>query len=62
MPEEKSANAATDKTPPQDEAVAEAIEEDDEFEEFEPCKWDTQDEDAEDAQQWQVSPSIMMWK
>jgi len=35
------------------EPVAEAIEEDDEFEEFEPCRWDAHDEDAEDAQQWQ---------
>lgn len=35
------------------EPIAEAIEEDDEFEEFEPCRWDTHDEDAEDAQQWQ---------
>jgi hypothetical protein len=34
--------------------AVEAIEEDDEFEEFEPCHWDVQDEDAEDAQQWQV--------
>ena len=35
-------------------AAAEAIEEDDEFEEFEPGNWDVHDEDAEDAQQWQV--------
>eukprot|EP00568_Trieres_chinensis_P011440 CAMPEP_0183306752 /NCGR_PEP_ID=MMETSP0160_2-20130417/13724_1 /TAXON_ID=2839 ORGANISM="Odontella Sinensis, Strain Grunow 1884" /NCGR_SAMPLE_ID=MMETSP0160_2 /ASSEMBLY_ACC=CAM_ASM_000250 /LENGTH=83 /DNA_ID=CAMNT_0025470199 /DNA_START=52 /DNA_END=303 /DNA_ORIENTATION=- len=33
--------------------ITEAIEEDDEFEEFEPCRWDAHDEDAEDAQQWQ---------
>ena len=37
--------------------ITEAIEEDDEFEEFEPCRWDAHDEDAEDAQQWQVSQS-----
>mmetsp|Transcript_13543 Transcript_13543/g.18579 ORF Transcript_13543/g.18579 Transcript_13543/m.18579 type:complete len:85 (-) Transcript_13543:477-731(-) len=36
-----------------EEPVAEAIEEDDEFEEFEPCRWDAHDEDAEDVQQWQ---------
>ena len=34
--------------------AAEAIEEDDEFEEFDPCRWDAHDEEAEDAQQWQV--------
>ena len=33
----------------------EAIEEDDEFEEFEPCQWNANEEDAEDSQQWQVS-------
>lgn len=33
--------------------LIEAIEEDDEFEEFDPCKWDADDENAEDAQQWQ---------
>lgn len=32
----------------------EAIEEDDEFEEFEPCQWNAKEEDAEDSQQWQV--------
>ncbi len=32
----------------------EAIEEDDEFEEFEPCQWNANEEDAEDSQQWQV--------
>lgn len=42
------------------EPIAEAIEEDDEFEEFEPCRWDTHDEDAEDAQQWQVSLIISL--
>ena len=35
------------------EPLIEAIEEDDEFEEFDPSKWDAHDEDAEDAQQWQ---------
>lgn len=34
------------------EPLIEAIEEDDEFEEFNPAKWDAHDEDAEDAQQW----------
>ena len=33
---------------------AEAIEEDDAFEEFEPSAWGAHDEDAEDVQQWQV--------
>ena len=32
---------------------AEAIEEDDAFEEFEPSAWGAHDEDAEDVQQWQ---------
>jgi 26 proteasome complex subunit DSS1 len=32
--------------------LVEAIEEDDEFEEFLPAKWDASEEDAEDAQQW----------
>ena len=27
---------------------------DDEFEEFEPCQWNANEEDAEDSQQWQV--------
>jgi hypothetical protein len=35
-------------------AGAEAIEEDDAFEEFEPSAWGAHDEDAEDVQQWQV--------
>mmetsp|Transcript_4669 Transcript_4669/g.6916 ORF Transcript_4669/g.6916 Transcript_4669/m.6916 type:complete len:92 (+) Transcript_4669:130-405(+) len=34
-------------------APMEAIEEDDEFEEFEPSKWEAHDEEQEDAQQWQ---------
>ena len=34
--------------------TAEAIEEDDEFEEFEPCQWNANEEDPEDSQQWQV--------
>ena len=54
MPEQ----IATTTTAPKVEPVAEAIEEDDEFEEFVPCKWDARDEDAEDAQQWQVSTSF----
>jgi len=33
--------------------AAEAIEEDDEFEEFIPCHWDAKNEDPEDATQWQ---------
>jgi len=44
----KSATSET-KAP---EAVMEAIEEDDEFEEFEPCNWSAKEEDTEDAQQW----------
>ena len=35
--------------------IIEAIEEDDEFEEFEPCNWGKKDEDSDDAKQWQVS-------
>ena len=35
-------------------SLAEAIEEDDAFEEFEPSAWGAHDEDAEDVQQWQV--------
>ena len=36
----------------------EAIEEDDEFEEFEPCNWGSSSEDAEDAQQWKVRDDL----
>lgn len=39
---------------PHVETVEESIEEDDEFEEFEPAHWSTHDEDAEDDQQWMV--------
>jgi hypothetical protein len=42
---------------PQQQPV-EAIEEDDEFEEFEPCQWNANEEDAEDSQQWQVRLTI----
>jgi len=41
-------------TAAESEPMAEAIEEDDEFEEFEPCRWNAKDEDTDDAQQWQV--------
>ena len=34
-------------------SLMEAIEEDDEFEEFEPSHWNADDERAEDVQQWQ---------
>jgi hypothetical protein len=34
-------------------SLMEAIEEDDEFEEFEPAHWAANEEEAEDAQQWQ---------
>mmetsp|Transcript_31249 Transcript_31249/g.46207 ORF Transcript_31249/g.46207 Transcript_31249/m.46207 type:complete len:84 (-) Transcript_31249:111-362(-) len=37
----------------QEPSITEAIEEDDEFEEFIPCAWDASDEDAEDGNQWQ---------
>ncbi len=47
---EQSAAATSQPEP----VAAEAIEEDDEFEEFDPCRWDAHDEEAEDAQQWQV--------
>eukprot|EP00538_Stauroneis_constricta_P005990 CAMPEP_0119558480 /NCGR_PEP_ID=MMETSP1352-20130426/10814_1 /TAXON_ID=265584 /ORGANISM="Stauroneis constricta, Strain CCMP1120" /LENGTH=73 /DNA_ID=CAMNT_0007605853 /DNA_START=52 /DNA_END=273 /DNA_ORIENTATION=- len=33
--------------------AVEAIEEDDEFEEFEPANWGSGEEEAEDNQQWQ---------
>ncbi len=53
------ASASTTNPPPSTTPqVAEAIEEDDEFEEFEPCQWDAHDEDAEDSQQWQVSDCL----
>ena len=38
----------------------EAIEEDDDFEEFEQCHWDAPDEDAEDAHQWQVRYALAL--
>lgn len=38
-------------------ALIEAIEEDDDFEEFHPCNWNKDAEDVEDLQQWQVSLS-----
>lgn len=45
--------AASSTAAPPPAAAMEAIEEDDEFEEFEPCKWEAHDEEPEDAQQWQ---------
>ena len=48
---EKDTAAASTANPP----PVEAIEEDDEFQEFEPCQWNKNEEDAEDSQQWQVS-------
>ena len=48
-----SAPPATTTAAPVQQPV-EAIEEDDEFEEFEPCQWNADEEDAEDSQQWQV--------
>ncbi|KAL3778266.1 hypothetical protein ACHAWO_011143 [Cyclotella atomus] len=55
MTETAAATAAAPSTtnPPPTSAV-EAIEEDDEFEEFEPCQWDKGEEDAVDSQQWKV--------
>ena len=55
--DDKKSNAtATTPKPvlPVSEPIMEAIEEDDEFEEFEPCNWSANDEDVEDAQQWKV--------
>mmetsp|Transcript_14691 Transcript_14691/g.17376 ORF Transcript_14691/g.17376 Transcript_14691/m.17376 type:complete len:84 (+) Transcript_14691:105-356(+) len=51
--ENKQTQSVEAKVKVEAEPIAEAIEEDDEFEEFEPCRWDAHDEDAEDAQQWQ---------
>jgi hypothetical protein len=52
---EPQSSTVTNEAPP----IAEAIEEDDEFEEFENCNWDSKDEDTEDAQQWQVCKEMM---
>jgi 26 proteasome complex subunit DSS1 len=46
-----TATAATTNLKP--ELAMEAIEEDDEFEEFQDANWGKGDEDAEDTQQWQ---------
>ena len=52
---DNSAAASTSNPPPSTAPSAvEAIEEDDEFEEFEPCQWNKNEEDADDSQQWQV--------
>lgn len=53
---EKDTAAASTANPP----PVEAIEEDDEFEEFEPCQWNKNEEDAEDSQQWQVSFVVLL--
>jgi 26 proteasome complex subunit DSS1 len=45
--------ASTGKTPTPPPTVVEAIEEDDEFEEFEPAHWAAGEEVSEDTQQWQ---------
>ena len=54
----KPAAASAKSEPPTSAAppsAVEAIEEDDEFEEFDmACQWNANDEDAEDSQQWQV--------
>lgn len=54
----KPSSAGNDRTtvnnePESEKSILLAIEEDDEFDEFDPCRWDTHDEDAEDALQWQ---------
>lgn len=49
-----STGASASTTKPAQQQPVEAIEEDDEFEEFEPCQWNANEEDAEDSQQWQV--------
>jgi len=51
--ETKTKEQSATTTPQTEPAAAEAIEQDDEFEEFDPCRWDAHDEEAEDAQQWQ---------
>ncbi len=56
--QEQQQSSSTTAPPPA--AAAEAIEEDDEFEEFDPCRWDVHDEDAEDAQQWQVRMVLLI--
>lgn len=50
---EESTSTSTFKQNDSKAFLIEAIEEDDEFEEFNPAKWDASDEDKEDAQQWQ---------
>ena len=55
----KSSSAENDRKtvntePEPEKSILLAIEEDDEFDEFDPCRWDAHDEDAEDALQWQV--------
>jgi len=46
-------SAASETKDNAEKVAIEAIEEDDEFEEFEPANWSAGDEVAEDTQQWQ---------
>ena len=48
-----SGDASSGKEEVTTKALIEAIEEDDEFEEFEPAHWAANEEEAEDVQQWQ---------
>ena len=52
-PEKKDASAAASKEEVTAKSLMEAIEEDDEFEEFERAHWAANEEEAEDVQQWQ---------
>jgi 26 proteasome complex subunit DSS1 len=61
MSSSKKVESSTSSNPPEKEgdvskshveALIEAIEEDDEFEEFDPAKWGAEEEDADDVQQW----------
>ena len=51
--EKNDASADASKEEVTAKSLMEAIEEDDEFEEFEPAHWAANEEEAEDAQQWQ---------
>ena len=57
---DKKDDAKASAAPVEQAPAIEAIEEDDDFEEFEQCHWDAPDEDAEDAHQWQVRYALAL--